>query len=141
MNCENRRLLGMKISQENLEFALWRHELGSFLNKSGRLQKLNQNLNIEFADNIQNDFVVGVEVIGMEPGLPFENLSYFDYGPEKWQRFELDTELIENISELKLCFENILKNVKSSFTRVRFIQNYTSENNEIYIGQFIDLIQ
>ena len=142
MSCENRRMLGLTSKDERFNFANWRQIFGNFLSKSGRLQRLDENIYLEFDDKTPGvPYRIGVNVIGMEPALPIDDLCFFDYGPMSWRRFSLAVDAELDWQLLGKQFEKISKSSDFDYKRVRLVESVNWDNEKLKVNYFLDLIR
>ena len=127
----NRRFLAKLVNSTSLDFASWEQEIANMINTSGKLQKLNNEFYVEFQNN-ENSYLVGVDVIGMDSGLPQNGVDIYDSKSCFIKRFELEE--VPALNQLRLEL-----NEGSDQMRLVRVQNWL--NNELEYKYYYDLIK
>lgn len=142
MTSLNRRFLAMHWNEPTLNFALWRQKIGNLLSQSGKLQPASNEFYLEFpGKDIETNFLVGIDVIGMETALPHEGLDRHDYGAMEWDRVELGSELPVTIDELKPYCSQAIANYAADFNRLRICQVTQWDQDQLRVWNFLDFIK
>lgn len=133
----NRRFLAITCSSEKLEFGKWKQLIGQLLASSGKLQRVDSYFYIEFkGTEITPNYQAGVDVIGMETGLPHNGLQTFDYGPQSWERVEVNMQSPFTVAELA----KNLPEIDNAYKGIRFVQIVNWMNEEFEVKYYFDFL-